>query len=65
MDVLVLAAQKGGANKSTVCLNLAVEADRQGDGPVTMIDVDPQGSLTKWWNRRVHGGKRTEAVRTS
>ena len=52
MDVIVLAAQKGGSNKSTICLNLAVEAARQGDGPVTLVDLDPQASLTKWWNRR-------------
>lgn len=52
MDVIVLAAQKGGSNKSTICVNLAVEAVRQNDGPVTLVDIDPQGSLTKWWNRR-------------
>src|SRR5689334_17627159 len=52
MRVLVLAAQKGGSNKTTLALNLAVEAMRQGDGPVTLIDTDPQASLTKWWNRR-------------
>ena len=52
MRVLVLAAQKGGSNKTTLALNLAVEAMRQCDGPVTLIDTDPQASLTKWWNRR-------------
>jgi len=52
MQVIVLAAQKGGSSKSTLALNLAVEAERSGDGPVTLIDTDPQGSLSKWWNRR-------------
>lgn len=52
MDVLVLAAQKGGTGKTTICANLAVEAEARGDGPVAVIDVDPQGTLSKWWNRR-------------
>lgn len=52
MDVLVLAAQKGGTGKTTICANLAVQAEIGGDGPVALIDVDPQGTLSKWWNRR-------------
>jgi chromosome partitioning protein len=52
MHVLVLAAQKGGVGKSTILLNLAVEAVNRGDGPVTVVDVDPQASLSRWWNRR-------------
>ncbi len=52
MNVLVLAAQKGGTGKTTICANLAVEAEARGDGPVAVIDVDPQGTLSKWWNRR-------------
>ena len=48
MDVVVVANQKGGAGKTTLCRNLAVAA-----GPdVALIDRDPQGSLTSWWNRR-------------
>jgi chromosome partitioning protein len=31
---------------------MAVEADRQGAGPVALIDTDPQGSLSHWWNAR-------------
>jgi chromosome partitioning protein len=50
--VLVLASQKGGAGKTTLSGHLAVEAEQQGDGPVALIDTDPQGSLTKWWNVR-------------
>jgi chromosome partitioning protein len=51
--VIVLASQKGGAGKTTLSGHLAVEADQQGDGPVALIDTDPQGSLTKWWNVRM------------
>jgi chromosome partitioning protein len=31
---------------------LAVEAERAGAGPVALIDTDPQGSLSHWWNAR-------------
>src|SRR3954467_9536070 len=52
MDIITLGQQKGGSTKTTCCLNLAVEAERVGDGPVVLVDLDPQGSLSKWWNRR-------------
>jgi chromosome partitioning protein len=29
-----------------------VEAERQGAGPVALVDTDPQGSLAAWWNDR-------------
>lgn len=50
--VVVFASQKGGSGKTTLSGHLAVEAEQQGDGPVALIDTDPQGSLTKWWNAR-------------
>lgn len=52
MKVLVLASQKGGAGKTTVAANLAVFSDAVGAGPSVLIDTDPQGSLTAWWNSR-------------
>jgi chromosome partitioning protein len=52
MDVLTLASVKGGGGKSTLCAHISVEADRQGDGPVAVIDTDPQASLARWWNAR-------------
>lgn len=53
MYVLVLASQKGGSGKTTLSGHLAVEAERSGLGPVALIDTDPQGSLSEWWNARV------------
>lgn len=50
--VLVFASQKGGSGKTTLSGHIAVEAERTGDGPVALIDTDPQGSLAKWWNVR-------------
>lgn len=50
MQVIVLATQKGGSGKSTLARSIAVEMT--GRGRVAMLDLDPQGSLTKWWQRR-------------
>ncbi len=52
MRVIVLASQKGGSGKTTLSGHLAVQAELAGDGPVALIDTDPQGSLAKWWNVR-------------
>ncbi len=52
MRVIVFASQKGGSGKTTISGHIAVEAERQGAGPVALIDTDPQGSLAKWWNVR-------------
>lgn len=51
-NVVVFASQKGGSGKTTLSGHVAVEAERNGDGPVALIDTDPQGSLAKWWNAR-------------
>jgi chromosome partitioning protein len=53
MDVLVLASRKGGAGKTNFSRHLAVEAEKVGDGPVAIIDADPMGGLSGWWNDRV------------
>jgi chromosome partitioning protein len=52
MIVVAVSSQKGGAGKTTLSGHLAVEAERAGAGPVTLIDTDPQGSLSEWWNSR-------------
>jgi chromosome partitioning protein len=56
MRIIVMASQKGGSGKTTLAGHLAVEADRRGDGPVALIDTDPQGSLAQWWNAREQDG---------
>jgi chromosome partitioning protein len=49
---LCFVSTKGGCGKTTLCAHLAVEAEKQGGGPVSVIDTDPQGSLARWWNAR-------------
>jgi chromosome partitioning protein len=48
MRVVVWNSQKGGSGKTSLCAAAAVEAERAGDGPVFLIDTDPQGTLSAW-----------------
>ena len=52
MRTLVIASQKGGVGKTTIAGHLGVMAESKGAGPVALIDTDPQGSLSSWWNER-------------
>ena len=52
MHVVVINSQKGGSGKTMLAKHLGVEAARAGDGPVYLIDTDPQASLTKWHGKR-------------
>ena len=51
MKTIVIASQKGGAGKTTLAAHLAVAATLDGQRAV-LIDMDPQGSLTAWWEAR-------------
>jgi chromosome partitioning protein len=56
MKSIVCAAKKGGVGKTTLTAALATAAVR--DLPhvrVGIVDLDPQGSLTRWWNLREPG----------
>src|SRR5712691_2808081 len=48
MLTIVVNSQKGGSGKTTLCAHLSVQAERDGDGEVFLIDTDPQGTLTTW-----------------
>lgn len=50
MQTIVFAARKGGSSKTTLAAHLAVAAAAKR--AVTLIDADPQQSLTFWWNDR-------------
>ena len=52
MRTIAVVSRKGGAGKTTIATALAVEAERQGHGPVAVLDTDPQGGLAGWWNAR-------------
>ena len=52
MHVIAVVSQKGGSGKTTLTGHLSVQAELSGQGPVAIIDTDPQGSLAAWWNER-------------
>jgi len=52
MRTLVVVSQKGGVGKTTLAGHLGVMAEINKNGPVALIDTDPQASLSSWWNER-------------
>lgn len=52
--VFVIAQQKGGAGKTTVAAHLAVAWAQQRGQKVAILDTDPQGSLSVWYEARAH-----------
>lgn len=73
MKTITLVTQKGGSGKSTLAANLAVAAGEAGER-VFVLDLDRQGTLAKWIDRRTAdtpgfdrveaGGKLDEALIT-
>ncbi len=51
MKTVLVASSKGGAGKTTIATHLAANAALQGLNTV-LVDADPQGSSTRWAQRR-------------
>jgi chromosome partitioning protein len=49
--IILVAKLKGGAGATTTCRELAAAALHDGR-KVALIDLDGQGGLSRWWNRR-------------
>jgi chromosome partitioning protein len=53
MKLIVLAAAKGGVGKTTFAAALSTAAIiEKPDARIGIVDLDPQGALTGWWNAR-------------
>lgn len=52
MKTILITSQKGGSGKTTLTAHLAVEAQRDGNSQVFIIDTDKQGTLSLWHERR-------------
>lgn len=50
MKTLAFIARKGGVGKTTLAAHVAVVAS--ASGKVVLVDTDPQGSLSQWWQDR-------------
>jgi len=50
MHVILIGTQKGGAGKSTLAVHFGTLAARQGK--TLLVDADPQGSLSSWYQTR-------------
>jgi chromosome partitioning protein len=61
MQVIAIAAQKGGVGKTTLSQCLAVEALKEGRR-AAIIDMDPQQSVARWGERRLTNGITVPAV---
>jgi chromosome partitioning protein len=49
--IITIAQQKGGAGKTTLAAHLAI-AWQQAGVRVATVDIDPQGSLSRWYETR-------------
>jgi chromosome partitioning protein len=54
MRTIMVAKQKGGVGASTLARELGVAA-ASAKQRVVFVDLDPQGTLRGWWNRRTEG----------
>src|SRR5206468_9936339 len=61
MYVLALVTQKGGSGKSTLAVGLAVAAMENGER-VAFVEADPQGTISKWKERRENPYPRVDRV---
>lgn len=53
--IITVAQQKGGAGKTTLAAHLAVAWSETGRS-VAIVDIDPQGSLSRWHELRASSG---------
>ena len=51
MQVITIAARKGGVGKTTLATHFSVIASAD-NAPVLLFDTDPQHSLAWWWRLR-------------
>ena len=51
MHIVGFLNSKGGVGKSTLATAIAVRAARESPR-VCLVDLDPQGSVSDWWDRR-------------
>jgi chromosome partitioning protein len=61
MQTIALVSQKGGSGKSTLAIGLAIAAMQEGH-KVCLLEADPQGTVSKWRQRRTQSEPIVEIV---
>jgi len=61
--IIAFVQTKGGTGKSTLAQNIAF-SKRMGKtfGSISIVEMDPQKTIYKWWQRRKENGHRTSNV---
>jgi chromosome partitioning protein len=62
--IILVAKLKGGSGATTTCRELAAAALHEGR-KVALIDLDGQGGLSRWWNRRTTAVSNGEVQRAA
>ena len=61
--IIAFVQTKGGTGKSTLAQNIAFSRTvRKAFGSISIVEMDPQKTLHKWWQRRQDNGHRTTNV---
>ncbi|MCG8337147.1 MAG: ParA family protein [Proteobacteria bacterium] len=61
--IVAFVQTKGGTGKSTLALNVAYSKYMRKEFPsIALVELDPQGTLKKWWSRREQNGHKKENI---
>lgn len=61
--IIAFVQTKGGTGKSTLALNIAYSKTIRSQFPsIVLVELDPQGTLKKWWSRRRSAGLKSPNI---
>jgi len=61
--IIAFVQTKGGTGKSTLALNMAFSKKmRREFSNIAIVELDPQGTLKKWWERRAKNNLKSKGI---